>query len=514
MNPQLTEADLRQIRALGKEPADVSREMDCLRRGTEPVKLVRPCITGDGITALSSTLESEYIQDYASLSASTEIVKFVAASGAASRMFRTQLSMMEGDSHKTLDSEEARGSPVAVESQRFLRDLPRLALYDGLRDVMSRAGLNIDRCISNGSYREILEYLLEPVGLNYSNLPKGLIPFHSYPDGSRTPFEEHLLESLGYLRDRAGVVNIHFTVPAQSLDQIEEHLDRAKARFQPGNVIFQTSLSVQDRATDSICVDGQYRLLRDGAGGLIFRPSGHGALLSNLNDLETDVLFIRTIDNVLPEPEWELVWHYKRILGGCLARLQATIFSCLSKLTSEKEREETIGQAEKILFSDLNRQRCPGYDELPPQGKADVLVKLLNRPLRICGMVKHQGEPGGGPVWIEGPDGFRSIQIVEASQVDMNDEEQRRIWEEGRYFNPADMACGVGDFTGEPFDLMNFHDPDSAFVARKSIGGREVRSLERPGLWNGGMAYWNTVFIEVPRATLRPVKNILDLLPS
>ncbi len=372
--------------------------------------------------------------------------------------------------------------------------------------------MDIESLLSRGQYKNILEYILTAKGLDYADLPKGLIKFHRYPDHSRTPFEEHLVEAAAYVKDRNGVARIHFTISPEHEGAIKNHIERVRDRYEKSGVKYEITFSYQKPSTDTVAVDLENRPFRDAEGKLVFRPGGHGALLENLYELEGDIIFIKNIDNVVPDRLKGETYLYKRVLGGLLVELQKQIFQYLDRISkgdlNEPLIEEIIGFASDRLYIVLPKRIGQGTKE----EKADFLFSRLNRPLRVCGIVKNQGEPGGGPFWVEHADGTSSMQIVESSQVNMKSAGQKEIWESSTHFNPVDLVCGVRDYLGKAFNLMNFTDPETGFISTKSYEGRELKALELPGLWNGGMANWNTVFVEVPIITFNPVKTVFDLL--
>jgi hypothetical protein len=358
----------------------------------------------------------------------------------------------------------------------------------------------------------VLAYLLPPQGLNYANLPKGLLKFHRYADHCRTAFEEHLVEAAAYTRDANGVARLHCTITPEHYATASAYLEAVKSRYEAAGVRYEISFSTQKMSTDTIAVDLENRPLHDHQGQLVFRPAGHGALLANLADLQGDIICIKNIDNVVPDRLKDVTYTAKRLLGGSLVALQQTIFAYLQQLAGEDVEAQRLGQ----MFAFARQQLCivPPADmaQRPPQEQRRFLFTQLHRPLRVCGMVKNAGEPGGGPFWVEQADGSLSLQIVESSQVDMRSAEQRAGFAAATHFNPVDLVCGVRDYRGQPFELPRFVDPTTGFISQKSHAGRDLKALELPGLWNGAMAYWNTVFVEVPSLTFHPVKTVLDLL--
>jgi hypothetical protein len=506
-----TEEDFKQIQNIGLTPDKVLSQIKAFKKGFPFLTLDRPCTVGDGIEVLAKEDMERYVAACKKACLSARAMKFVPASGAASRMFKLFLAFNR-------EREEIREQDAAARAEqgdadyrsllRFMQGIKNFAFYEDLKAVMARDGLDADERIAAGEFKAVLDYLLTSRGLNLANLPKGLIPFHRYGDHqSRTPFEEHLVEAAEYVRDRRGRARVHFTVSPEHEADVREHVERVKPLYQGPRVSFDVELSVQHPSTDTIAVDMENRPFRDDRGRLVFRPGGHGALLENLNYLGGEIVFVKNIDNVLPDSRKQDTYWYKKALGGLLVWLQERVFYHLVKLRS--------GEGDDFLQADAFAREHFSVlipEGLPRKKKIKLLVSRLNRPLRVCGMVKNEGEPGGGPFWVRKEDGTLSRQIVESSQVDMTSPAQRKIWESSTHFNPVDLVCSLRDHEGKLFDLKNFIDPDTAFISRKSMGGRDLKALELPGLWNGAMAGWNTIFVEVPLSTFSPVKTLLDLL--
>lgn len=486
--------------------------MEFIKRGGYPIRLSKPARLGDGIVKLPEEIYGELIEGYEKAAAKGRVAKMVPASGAASRMFRDLLCVYhdEGGCEKApVTPEPSAGNSSFLE---FIGNIQHFPFFDSLKDVMKREGHDIHRVLSDRDYSLLLEYVLSPKGLDYGQLPKGLILFHGYGHVARTAFEEHLAESVYYLLDAKREGRIHFTVPASHLELVRERLESAAAFFEKQGMRLSVSLSIQKPSTDTVAVGMDHGLLRDEEGKLIFYPTGHGALLENLNDLKGDIVFLKNIDNVVPDRLKPETCRYKKILGGYLVKIQNEVFDRLEKLGSPhvdgKYVDEIFGYAEKTLFIRFPASiRKAGASE-----KAKALRDKLNRPIRVCGMVRNQGEPGGGPFWVREKDGTESLQIVEQSQVDKADEGQQKLCRSSTHFNPVDLVCGVRNGKGSPFDLKGYADPKTSFVSLKSRAGQLLKVLELPGLWNGGMARWTTIFVEMPLETFNPVKVVNDLL--
>jgi hypothetical protein len=352
-------------------------------------------------------------------------------------------------------------------------------------------------------YTLIVDGILSEQGLSYANLPKGLLLFHRYPEGSRTAAEEHLVETANYAKDGYGVARIHFTISPEHKKKFLELFEKKKGGLETRlKVKFEITFSEQKPSTDTIAVDEHNKPFRNPDGSLHFRPGGHGALLSNLNDIDGGILFIKNIDNIVPDRLKPETYLYKRVLGGYLLQMKEKIHGFLSKTAEGTATGKDRLEMEDYLKSSLCLTVQPDTD----------LFSLLNRPMRVCGMVRNQGEPGGGPFWVKGTDGRVSLQIIESSQINTGDQQQRSVMAASTHFNPVDLVCCIKDFRGNPFDLGRFVDPSTGFITTKSSGGRVLKAQELPGLWNGAMANWITVFVEVPVGTFNPVKTVQDLL--
>lgn len=482
----------------------IKRQLTTFQRGVPFAGLKKPCTLNDGIQRISASELPDLSQIFEKARAAGRVAKFVPASGAATRMFQSLMASHQQSPATTSPSEQD-----ALE--QFLINLPKLACYHDLRDALTQQGHDLDQLVSARNSHSVLRTLLYTPGLNYAKLPKGLLPFHRYATTTRTPIQEQLVEAVAYTRDAEGHVRFALTCSAAHQEAIQRHIERAKRLFDR-TITWMIHCSVQRSSTDTITVDLNNQPVRDAQGNLLFRPGGHGALLSNLNELHGDVLFIKNIDNVLRDHLKDDVYTYKRALGGLLIRLQDELFAYLHRLNSESVSSVLLKEITEWARDSLAMSFPERWKPLTHSEKTQWLVTALHRPLRVCGMVPNTGEPGGGPFWVDDGDGTSSLQIVEASQVDPNSPTQQHIFKSSTHFNPVDLVCGVRDYTGRPFDLHQFVNPHTGFISRKFHNGQEVKILELPGLWNGAMAHWHTVFVEVPRSTFSPVKTILDLL--
>ena len=402
--------------------------------------------------------------------------------------------------------------PTTDFEKKFFSRVHDFAFYDELNEAcVKNTGKDIDTLIAEKNYKAVVANLLESAGLNYGALPKGLLKFHRYEDGVRTPLEEHLVEGALYAAGKTGQVNVHFTVSTEHRALFQRLVDEKVAAYSSRfGVQYQVSFSEQKPSTDTVAADMENKPFRDN-GKLLFRPGGHGALIENLNDLDADIVFIKNIDNVVPDRLKADTVTYKKLLAGALVTLQKKAFEYLELLDSGHYSHEQLETIIRFVQQDLRCRRA----DIKNLEDADLVIylrKKLNRPMRVCGMVKNVGEPGGGPFLAYNPDGTVSLQILESSQIDMKDPEKKAMFEKGTHFNPVDLVCAVRDYKGNKFNLLNFVDKATGFISYKSKNGKDLKALELPGLWNGSMSDWSTVFVEVPLSTFNPVKTVNDLL--
>lgn len=509
-----SEKDLKVIKDRGADPEEILRQAEIFTRGFSYANLLRPCRIDDGIKRLSDEDIKWFTEAFAKAQSKGRVIKFVPASGAATRMFKELTSVNNRIDAIDRDylCEWSRHDGDYLKFQEFIQNLKRFPFYNELKSVMSQDGVDIDNGYSQTGQRNLLDYALGEKGLKLAELPKGLIPFHLYPEYARTPIEEHLMEAGTYAVDGYGKARIHFTVSEEHEEAVISHVNKIKGRYENSGLHFDVSFSYQKPSTDTLAVNLDNTPFRDKDGGLYFRPAGHGALLTNLNEIKGDIIFIKNIDNVAPDRFKETIYVYKKALGGRLVELQENIFGYLLRLEREDVDDGLLSEAMDFIKRELSITPPGGAENLSRGEKIEYLVSRMNRPLRVCGMVRNQAEPGGGPFWVKHPDGSVSLQIVEKSQVDETSEQQKGLFAAATHFNPVDLVCGVRDYKGAPFDLKKYVDPDACFISVKSKDGRELKALELPGLWNGAMAFWNTVFVEVPLITFNPVKTVFDLL--
>ncbi|MDE0032994.1 MAG: DUF4301 family protein [Deltaproteobacteria bacterium] len=503
------ERDLEQLREHGISPERAADCLDTFAEGVPYAVLDRPCTRGDGITVLADAEVDRLCRRGEEAAREGKLTKFVPASGAASRMFQELLAARGRPVDASATVEDLRDAPEYPALREFLARLDRFAFCPQLEEALARRGEELQPLREAGRFREILGCLLDPGGMGYAALPKGLVPFHRYADDCRTPVAEHLLEACRYVRDRTGMVRVHFTVSPEHWAEVEDHVAAMCRRYEDRETSFDVTLSVQRPDTDTLAATLDNEPFREADGSLSLRPGGHGALLANLNDLAPDVVFIQNVDNVAVYAGTAV--RYRKALAGLLVELQARVFHYLDGLDADPS-PSLLDEASRFARDLLSVAPPDSLAGSPAAERAAFLRETLDRPLRVCGMVPSAGEPGGGPFWVRDAHGRCSLQIVESSQVDMEEPRQEEVFAASTHFNPVDLVCGVRRSSGACFDLMAFRDPRAAFIAVKSSSGSRFKTLEHPGLWNGGMAGWNTVFVEVPAQTFAPVKTVLDLL--
>jgi hypothetical protein len=494
----------------------IINQIETFEKGIPFIKLVRPCIIGDGLHVIDE--EDDY-EDLISLFQEAieneRVIKFVPASGAATRMFKKlQAVLNKFDDVKRYVLKEAvsHNDEDSLAILEFVDNIERFAFYPDLKFEMSEDGYDFENLLREGNYTEIVKYTLESEGLNYLNQPKGSVKFHTYPEGARTAFEEHLIEALHYAKAEGKPAKVHFTISPEYAGLINSIVKKAIEHHKKAGNNIQVSYSYQKPSTDTIAVTIDNKPFKDDEGNLVFRPAGHGALLENLNDLKGDIFLIKNIDNLVIDHLKSTTYLFKKLLTGYLIRLQNKIFTYMRALESEDISLATISSIKQFAESELLIQFNESFDGLTTDLQIKNLKEILNRPIRVCGMVKNEGEPGGGPFWVKNEDGSVSLQIVEKTQIDFNNEEQKKIFEASTHFNPVDLVCGVLDYKGNPFNLRKYTNPGTGLITIKSNEGRELKALELPGLWNGSMAKWITVFVKVPVITFNPVKEVNDLL--
>jgi hypothetical protein len=504
--------DIDQIKKNSLTLEQINSQLSLLHRGTPFVNLDRPCTVGDGIQKLTPDKIKKCIHLYETRGLKKKLVKFVPASGAATRMFKKLIKiyhvLKQGDKKST-----STGSRGNDDSSYFLDNCRRFAFYDDIKASFTKKGMDLEKLLTARNAEKILRHLFAENLLNYAMLPKGLIKFHSYDDHTRTAFEEHLVEAGGYARTESGDCTLHFTVSPVHRKKFLSFWQNIQSAYENQlDTRFDVTFSIQAMNTNTIAVDSQNLPFRLSDGRLLFRPGGHGALIHNLNQLDGDIVFIKNIDNVAHSRFITETIEWKKILCGYLILLQQKIFYYLKELHQNSITDSLIAEITEFTESELSRQLPDDFEKNPVVKKQKILTRLLDRPLRVCGMVENTGAPGGGPFWAKDDENNISLQIVETSQIDTDNEHQKAILNRLTHFNPVDLVCGIRNWQGELFNLSEYVDHQAVFISNKSEEGRDLKALELPGLWNGAMAFWNTAFVEVPKITFNPVKEVTDLL--
>jgi hypothetical protein len=518
MSTDFTAGDREQLAARGVTIEEAERQLELLARPPAPVALVRPCTVGDGIVKIGEVEGRELLQCHADAAERGRVRLFVPASGAATRMFQDLVAVRANPALGTpaaVDDAARAGSGEAKAMRAFLAGIDRFAFFAELKHLAERGGTPLRVLVREGPLAPILDALLGEDGLGFAARPKGLIPFHDYADGPRVPLDEHLLESSQISADADLHCRLHLTVSSEHRAAFEARLAESEPRMRERlDVSFEATFSEQKPSSDTIAADPSGGPFRNGDGRLLFRPAGHGALLENLADLAADLVMVKNVDNVAHDRYKDATFRWSRVLVGLATQLERRAVGLVRRI--EADESGALDEAAVFVRDSFHCVPPPpavnGAAARPEHDRAAWLLDALSRPIRVCGMVPNTGEPGGGPMWVRGSDGAVTPQIVELSQVDMEDSAQRAVVASATHFNPVFMALALRDAHDRPHPLHRFVDPRAVMVAKKSAGGRELLALERPGLWNGAMAGWNTVFVEVPLSVFNPVKTVNDLL--
>jgi hypothetical protein len=486
------------IKKAGKSVELIEEQLERFDKGFPYLDIDRPATIGDGLIQLSEKSIDEFIAFFEKQAWEYNMIKFVPASGAASRMFKRLFSFLEED-----EAEAERDEFLKT----FFENIHKFAFSKALDEKMKETDGDLNLALKNKKYHLIVSTLLLEKGLNYGKLPKGLLDFHDYQSGIKTPVGEHFTEGENYARGTEGKVRLHFTVSPEHQKLFIEHAEKVRKGLNDFDITF----SQQKPETDTIAVNPDNTPFSNEDGSILFRPAGHGALIENLNDLDHDIVFIKNIDNVVPDHLKLNTIHYKKALAGLLMSAQSKLFGYQNQLERNINELELL-EIENFARKDLMLTFKADYAALDFSEKVGYLKYLLHRPIRVCGMVKNTGEPGGGPFWVKEEDGSLSLQIAETSQVDPNDKNAQEALKNATHFNPVDLVCGIKDLHGRKFDLIKFRNPETGFITSKSKDGKDLKALELPGLWNGAMSDWITLFVEVPLSTFNPVKTVNDLL--
>ena len=496
--------DLKQLADKGISEQQIEEQLACFAKGFPYLEIAASASVEKGIRVVSQEDQATYMEAWdAYLAKNKRILKFVPASGAASRMFKNLYEFLSA----------SYDVPANDFEKKFFNEITHFAFYDALNAVcLANEDKDIPALVAAGNYKAVISNLLDEKGLNYGQLPKGLLLFHRSGETIRTAMEEHLAEGAMYAKNNAGEVNIHFTVSPEHKALFEKLVSEKKQAYEEKfSVGYDISFSVQKPSTDTVAADMDNNPFRDKNDKLLFRPGGHGALIENLNDIDADVVFVKNIDNVVPDSFKCSTVIFKKVIAGVLVTLQERIFNYLDLIETGKYSHDQVEEMIHFLQDDL----CIKNPDTKLLEDAELILYIKNkllRPLRVCGMVKNVGEPGGGPFLAQNPDGTISLQILESSQIDLKDPEKKAMFEQGTHFNPVDLVCALKNHKGEKYNLPDYVDKNTGFISYKSKDGRELKALELPGLWNGAMSDWNTVFVEVPIETFNPVKTVNDLL--
>ena len=498
----ISKADQALLSKKGISAEQVAEQLKTFKTGFPFLKIEAAATIGKGVLAPTQQGIDGYLKVWDNYCAEgNAILKFVPASGAASRMFKDLFAFLSAE----------YDVPTTDFEKNFFANIEKFAFYGDLDETCRKnKGLSVKELVEGGQYKDVVFNLLDFTGMNYGSLPKGLLKFHTYDCCSRTSAEEHFVEGALYAATD-GVVKLHFTVSPNHKALFEELVAERKAHYEEKfGVKYDITFSEQKQCTDTIAVDSENAPFREN-GAIVFRPGGHGALIENLNDIDADVIFIKNIDNVVPDRLKADTVTYKKLLAGILVSAQKKAFEYVRLIDSGKYTHEQVEEMIRFLQNDL-QCRCSDIKDMEDCDLVLYLRKKFNRPMRVCGMVKNVGEPGGGPFLAYNQDGTVSLQILESSQIDMNNADAKAMFENGTHFNPVDLVCAVKNYNGEKFNLPEFVDKNTGFISHKSKNGRELKAMELPGLWNGAMSDWNTMFVEVPLVTFNPVKTVNDLL--
>jgi len=498
-----TQEDLKLLESKGITTQQIDNQIGYFKKGFPFLRLHGSASIDNGILNIGIEDDKKYINNWECyLNGSHQVLKFVPASGAASRMFKDMYEFIESPSEE----------PLTEFENQFFQQIHAFAFAAELDEAcLKSTSKTIDQLMEEGNYKIIVKNLLTADGLNYGALPKGLLQFHPYPKGPRKAVVEHLVEGALYAKGNDDKVNVHFTVSPEHRPLFEAEVKAsAPAIENKFGIQLNISFSEQKPSTDTLAADAFNEPFRD-KDKLVFRPGGHGALIENLNDLDADIIFVKNIDNIVPDRLKDATVKYKKLIAGVLVTLQNQVFDYLKILESGKYNHEELLDIIHFIQQKLYT-RNPETKMMEDSELAIYLIHKLNRPIRVCGMVRNAGEPGGGPFWAYNHDGSISLQILESSQIDLNDPDMKSLFEQGTHFNPVDLVCAVKNYKGVKFNLTKFVDKQTGFISLKSKNGKDLKALELPGLWNGAMSDWNTIFVEVPIETFNPVKTVNDLL--
>ena len=509
---KLTDQDILQIEKKGLTVDKVNAQIEVFKKGIPFTNLVSAATIGNGILNPDVEEQANYVSFFDTKKSEVSIVKFTPASGAATRMFKFLFQFLDEYNPEIGSINAFINRNKAKELSLFFVGLEKFPFYAEVIEKAKQLYPNFDSLNDSQQKLIFIKTMLDEDKLNFSFYPKGLLPFHKYREHNATAFEEHLFEAALYCASN-GKARLHFTISEKHEDKFDEEFQRIeKVVERKKNTQFDIVFSYQKESTDTIAVTKNNEPFRQEDGSLLFRPSGHGALLDNLNDIDADIIFVKNIDNVVVFKYENEVAYYKKMLGGILLSVQEQAFQYAERLELRTVTDTEITEITNFLKTKLNVVFSSEYDKYSKKYKIEYLMEKLNRPIRVCGMVKNEGEPGGGPFWTKDQADNISLQIVESAQIDKNIRAQKNILKNATHFNPVDIVCGVKNYKGQKYDLHEYVDHNTAFISMKTKTGKDLKALELPGLWNGSMAFWNTIFVEVPLITFNPVKTVNDLL--
>ncbi|WP_282041495.1 DUF4301 family protein [Winogradskyella flava] len=510
-----TENDIKLIDKKGLTLEKVESQIELFKTGIPFTNIAEAATIGNGIIGLDGQQIDEAVAHFETNKSGLSLLKFVPASGAATRMFKFLFKFLKEYNPQKESLNAFINKNNFKDLAFFLVGLEKFPFYNQVVEVLELQGVDFNQLSSGEKALHFAKTMLNENQLNFGNSPKGLLPFHKYKSHHiSTAFEEHLYEAALYASDDSKA-ELHFTISERYKDKFSEEFKRIEEYVEENTgVSFNISFSYQQESTDTIAVTPKDEPFRNEDGSLLFRPSGHGALLKNLNELDADIIFIKNIDNVVVKQYKEEVARYKKVLAGILLKLQTKAFKCLRILDQSEISQQEFKDIETFLTNEMCIKISGEYKKYLDKYKIEYLREKLDRPIRICGMVKNEGEPGGGPFWVRDMYGNLSLQIVESAQINLKNKWQKDILTNATHFNPVDLVCGVKNYKGEKYDLENFVDHNAAFITMKTKVGKDLKALELPGLWNGSMAHWNTIFVEVPIITFNPVKTVNDLLKA
>jgi len=509
---EFSSEDLAQIKSKGISIENINKQITLLNKGNQALDIIRPALINDGITALSEEDKKKYLAVFEKEKDRFSLEKFVPASGAASRMFKDWIFFLENykpgrDFYKRFVKQNALES-MPDEAEDFIDEVSSYAFYEDLMEVLKENEPGFFQLDENEQSWKLLHYILSEEGLNYRKLPKMLLKFHRYNrDNILTPIEEHTIEALDHTQTNQQKAKVHFSISPLHLSLFENKKKEILSKFS-----IDISHSFQKPETETLMLDEKGNIVRDKQGNIRFRPGGHGSLLNNIQEISSDLIFIKNIDNVQKGEKKKDSLRYKKILAGKLIELIDKRNRFLNLLDTQKPIGEELKEIETFAKNELNIHFIEGYDTLNNSGKRKYLYYKLNRPMRVAGMIKNTGAPGGGPFWALDKNGLESLQIIEQSQLDLSKPSQKELFDSSTHFNPVDLVIHHKDHKGNAYDLQEFVNPNTAFISEKTLGTNKVKIFEYPGLWNGSMDGWISIFVEVPLTTFTPVKTITDLL--